>query len=107
MQTTRSASWAPRLWRSASETASTVSMPSSKQALIRRTAISPRLAMRTRRSLSIARSGLRVHDDDRLPELHGRAVLDGNLGDDAVDRRDDVVHELHDLDDRQGVAGRD
>src|SRR5882757_1713162 len=50
MQTTWSASWAPRLPRSASETASTDSIPSSKQALTIRTAISPRLAIRTRRS---------------------------------------------------------
>jgi hypothetical protein len=51
MQTARLAIWAAMLSRSASETAATVSIPKLWQALMTRTAISPRFATNTRVTL--------------------------------------------------------
>ena len=108
MTTVRSASWAPRLPRSASETASTDSIPSSKQARTIRTAISPRLAISTRRSRPMpAVSSLRIDDDDRLPELDRPPVLHEDRRHHTVDRRSHMVHQLHHLDDRHSLASRD
>src|SRR5882757_6652679 len=107
MQTTWSASWAPRLPRSASETARIDSIPSSKQALTIRTAISPRLAIRTRRSGTGGSLALGVDDDDRLSEFHRRTVLDQDRGDNSINRRGHMVHELHDLNNRDRVSRRD
>src|SRR5689334_3877032 len=99
MHTTRSASCAPRLSRSASDTASTASIPSSKQARMMRTAISPRFATSTRFS------GIGSADhDERLPVLDRLAVLGPDRLDLARDRRDHGVHQLHHFDDGQGVA---
>src|SRR5690242_12131447 len=99
MQTTRSASWAPRLSRSASDTASTASISSSKQARMMRTAISPRLATSRRRS------GIGSADhDQRLAVLDRLAVLGHDRLDLAGHGCDDVVHQLHHFDNRQGVA---
>src|SRR6185503_13394433 len=99
MHTTRSASCAPRLSRSASETASTASISSSKQARMMRTAISPRLATSRRFS------GIGSADHDkRLPVLDRLAVLGHDRPDLAGHGRDHVVHQLHHFDDGERVA---
>src|SRR5687768_7073457 len=94
MQTARSASRTASESRSASEYTWTVSMPASRQLRLMRTAISPRLAMRTRRiGLPISRllvptfeleiNDLRAGlvDDDRIEiERHDAGVLNGQYG---------------------------
>src|SRR6185436_6735717 len=85
---------------SAVEWTATVLMPISWQARWMRSAISPRLAIRT---FWIA---ILLDDDQRLIELHRLGVLDQDLLDGAGLGRGDRVHHLHRLDDQQGVAGR-
>src|SRR6478736_2085206 len=94
MHTARFASRAAMLSRSASETAATVSMPRLWQARIMRTAISPRLATKTRVTLlnqekrrvtfRIAKRNsslvenerdLWFDDEQRLPEFDKLAIL--------------------------------
>src|ERR1700733_3520369 len=105
MQITRSASCAPRLSRSASETASTASMRSSKQARMMRTAISPRFATSTRSGTAIGGSAFGIDDAEQLAVLDRLAVGRQDRLDGAIHRRDDMIHELHDLDDGERVAG--
>jgi len=70
------------------ETASTASISSSKQARMTRTAISPRLAISTRRRRAIPlRSSLGLDDDDRLAVLDRGAVVDQDRRHDPIDRR--------------------
>src|SRR5512138_3630927 len=97
------ASSAKRTWSdsaSAVECTATVATPSSLQARRTRSAISPRLAMRTFLNMWLAR-----HDpEERLAELDGRRVLDEDLGDGPVDLALDLVHELHRLDDAERLT---
>src|ERR1043165_989102 len=88
---------------SAVECTATVLIPISWQARWIRSAISPRLAMRTF-SIAIRSS---FDDDERLAELDRLAVLDQDRGDLAGDRRLDRVHHLHRLDDQDRLALRD
>src|SRR5215208_6559136 len=91
---------------SAVEWTATVAMPSSRQARITRSAISPRFAMRTFLNMSGSLRGrlARYDAEERLAELHGRRVRDEDLGDGAVDLALDLVHELHRLDDAERLA---
>src|SRR5689334_13824139 len=72
-------------------------MPSSLQALMMRTAISPRLAMR------IFLSG--PDGKQCLPILDRLAVADQLAFDDAGQFGFDLVHELHRFDDAEHMAG--
>src|SRR5690349_7658130 len=83
---------------SAVECTATVEMPSSLQARWMRSAISPRLAMRT---FSNIPSG---DDEQRLAVFDRRAVADKDLRHRAGARAADLVHHLHRLDDQQGLA---
>src|SRR5690242_13275974 len=82
---------------SAVEWIATVEMPISLQARMTRSAISPRLAMRTFSNMS---------DDDAegLAELHRLGVGDANFLHRAGPGRGDGIHGLHRLDDEQRVA---
>src|ERR1700732_2077015 len=93
MHTTRSASRAPSVSRSAAEAASTVSMPKARHALITRTAISPRFATRTRASMSG-----RIDHEERIIIFDHLAVLGADPHDAAVDPGLHGGEELHDLD---------
>src|ERR1051326_2179750 len=87
---------------SAVEWTATVLMPISWQARWMRSAISPRLAMRT---FSMAIIGCRSFDDrQRLLIFDGLAILDKDLLHDAGFGAGNRVHHLHRLDDHQGVA---
>ncbi len=97
MHNVRSASRAGSESRSASDAASTVSMPSARQVRMIRTAISPRFAMRMRRMLT-ARPSLRTRSSvspystsapSRAQDLAHRAAHACTHG----------VHELHHFDD--------
>src|SRR5258706_6265277 len=83
-------------------------MPSSRQAQMIRSAISPRLAMRIFRNMSSGRSGgpRRGGPDpeERLAELHRLAVRHQDVHHLAVDVRLDLVHQLHRLDDAHHLA---
>src|SRR5262249_8631346 len=95
-----------RTWRaswSAVEYTATVSSPSSRQARITRSAISPRLATRTLRTRSGRLGGL--EGDDVRPRVDEALVLDQELRDDALRLADDLVEALHDLDQADDVAG--
>src|SRR5579863_4699602 len=95
MQTVRSASCAASPSRSASEAPTTHSRPSRRQARTIRTAISPRLAMKT---LESAGTPLLRHAKQRLPVLDESGVLGADLDDRPGDPGGDRVHHLHDLD---------
>src|SRR5579872_3844739 len=99
MQTDWSANRTWELSRSASEYTATVWMPSSLQALIMRTAISPRLATRIFLNGPDGKQG--------LPVLDRLAIPDQLAFDDAGDFGFDLVHELHRFDDAEDVAGLD
>src|ERR687889_1671347 len=105
MTTTRSASRAASESVSAAEQASTLSTPSSKHALMIRTAISPRLGMRSRRIPGI--SALRPDGDQGGPELDTLGVVYVDGGDHAGDLGGDVAHQLHHLDDPDRVPHGD
>src|SRR4051794_3573282 len=74
-----------------------------------RSAISPRLAIRT--FLNMFRPGTEstalLDLEELLAELDGLAVLDQDLDDRAVDLALDLVHELHRFDDAEHGAGPD
>src|SRR5580658_362839 len=97
MQSVRSASLAGKASRSASEATSTVSIPSRRQVLMIRTAISPRLAISTRRICT----GLTRPDDAQqwLAVLNQSAVPRQDFADAAAGAGPNGVHELHHFDD--------
>src|SRR5712691_3025340 len=97
MQTAWSAKRTCRLSRSASEYTATVPIPSSLQAQMTRSAISPRLAMRIFLKGADAKQGLPVLD--RLPVGHQLARHHPG------DFRLDLIHELHRFDDAEHRAG--
>src|SRR5262249_22000713 len=93
---------AKRTWSaflSAAEWTLTVVMPSSRQGRMMRNAISPRVAVRSFFMVASLRDL-----EQRLPVLHGLRVLHQHGGDDALDLRLELVHELHRLDDAQDLA---
>src|SRR6185503_10062978 len=85
---------------SAVECTATVWMPISCAARWMRSAISPRLAMRSR-VIGIASAD----DDQRLVEFDRLGVLDQDLLYGSGAWRSDRVHHLHRLDDQQRIAG--
>src|SRR5438552_10311571 len=91
---------AARESRSASETATTDSRPSSKHARTTRTAISPRFATSTLR-ISVL---VKRQREERVAVIDGRRILHVNLGDGAGRRRVDMAHQLHYFDDAHRVA---
>src|SRR5262245_4324232 len=107
MQMSSSANLTCRESASAVEYTATVWMPSSRQAQMMRSAISPRLAIRIFLNMEgvgacSCRRGL-SNPEQRLPELHGLAVRHQHLEDFAVAVRLDLVHQLHRLDDAQDL----
>src|SRR6266849_6414581 len=98
MQTDSSAKRTGRESASAVEWAITVRIPISRHARMTRSAISPRLAMRILWNISRG-SAQRLHQEERLPELDGLAVLDDDLGDASRHLGLDFVYQLHRLDD--------
>src|SRR4051812_5057868 len=101
MHTARSATSAARDSRSASDTATTLSIPASAHARTIRTAISPRWATSPRRTPFPA-GGL--EGEERIPVLAHLAVLGVPPHHRARHARADVVHQLHHLDDADGVV---
>src|SRR3954465_10077138 len=84
---------------SASEYTATVLIPSSRQAWMTRSAISPRLAIRI--FLNMA-SG-RLDREQALAVLDGLPVLDIRLYEFPIGFGSDLVHQLHRLDDAQDL----
>src|SRR3954447_15196064 len=83
---------------SAVECTATVRIPISRQARWMRSAISPRLAIRTF-------SNIRLLDDHQgFAELDRLAVGDQDILHGAGDRRLDRVHHLHGFDDEDGLT---
>src|ERR1700730_18214339 len=82
----------------------TEATPSSRQARATRSAISPRLAIRTFSNTSLL-DGLEVHQ--HLLELHPLSVLDHDLGHAARLVRGNLVHQLHRLDDAHRLPRAD
>src|SRR6516164_4701083 len=90
---------------SAVECTATVLIPISRQARWMRSAISPRLAIRT---LSNIAGGAGLLDDhQRLAELHRLRIVDQHLRQRAGLGGLDGIEGLHRLDDQQGLPGRD
>src|SRR5690606_931549 len=85
---------------SAWEWMATVWMPSSLQARRMRSAISPRLAMRTLENIALAL----FDDDEGFAVFDRRGVIDQNAGDGARFVRRDLVHGLHGFDDQNRLA---
>src|SRR5581483_11373798 len=105
MQTASSARRTCMASASAVEWTATVLMPISRQARWMRSAISPRLAIRT---LSNIGARLALFDDhQRLAELDRLPVVDQDLRQRAGLGRLDGIERLHRLDDQDGLAGRD
>src|SRR6188472_1762006 len=98
MHTAWSANFTCSASASAVECTATDSRPSSLHARITRSAISPRLAIRTLRNI------LRCDLEEGLPVLHRRAVLDEDAHDRAGNVGLDLVHQLHRLDDAEHRA---
>src|SRR6185503_14383187 len=92
---------------SAVECTATVLMPSSRQARKMRSAISPRLAIRTLSSIFSCARELFFDDEERLAKLDRAAVLDEDADDSASELRLDLVHHLHRFDHAERVAGFD
>src|SRR5437868_14929863 len=87
--------------RSASEYTAAVLTPSSRQARITRTAISPRLAMRILENMRLGRG---IHEEQRLAVLHRGAVLDQDPRDEPGDIAGDLVEHYHRLEDAVGLV---
>src|SRR3954468_20481215 len=104
MQTARSASFTQAPSRSTVEYTATASTPSSWQARITRTAISPRFATRTRPNISRLR---RVELEEGLTELHELRVVDQDAPHPAGVLRLELVEELHRLEHAQRLADLD
>src|SRR2546430_13789975 len=85
--------------RSASEYTAAVLTPSSRQARITRTAISPRLAMRILENMRLGRG---IHEEQRLGGLHRRAALDQDPRDAPCGRAGGLVEHRHGLEDADG-----
>src|SRR3972149_3675956 len=88
---------------SACEWATTVRMPISRQVRRMRSAISPRLAMRILWNMAFSALLAGLHEEERLAALDGLGVLDEDLQDAARHLGLDLVHELHRLDDAEGL----
>src|SRR5215470_19134610 len=87
---------------SAVECTATVGMPSSLQARSTRSAISPRLAIRSLSNISLPGwRRLLLDDHKRLTELDWLAVFKQDLRHDAGARRRNLVHGFHRLDDEE------
>src|SRR4051812_40970908 len=97
MQIVRSASFAGMLSRSAVEAARTVSMLSLRQVRMMRTAISPRLAIRMRRSANWLTCF--AHAQECFAVLGERAVGDQYFAHRAANAGTHRIHQLHDFDD--------
>src|SRR3990170_7202601 len=87
-------------------------MPSSRQARMTRTAISPRLAMRMRPNIGRLQRVERAPVDgleleEELSVLDRLGVLDADRLDDGVDLGLDLVEELHRLKHAERLAGSD
>src|SRR5437867_11400959 len=103
MHTARSASRVCSVPASAVEYTATASIPSSCSARMTRTAISPRVATRTRPNTVEREGGDRFELEQQLPELDGLRVLHVDRPDDPLVVGFDLVHELHRLEDAQGL----
>src|SRR5512145_2611745 len=99
MQTSSSANRTCSEFSSASEYTATVLIPSSRQAQITRSAISPRLAIRI--FLNIASDPARFDGEQPFAILDRLAVLDVRTHDLALVFRGDLVHQLHRFDDAE------
>src|SRR5437867_3682154 len=106
MQTSSSANLTWRESLSTSEWTATVRMPSSLQAQMILSAISPRLAMRIFLNIG-GFPGRRSADgadlEQGFPVLDGLSVRDEDLDDLPLDLRLDLVHQLHRLDDAEDL----
>src|SRR6516225_2065072 len=106
MQTARHAICAARLFWSASETATTVSIPSRLHARTMRTAISPRFATSRRAIPDIDVATLlggRNHDQ-HLIELNHRSILHQDARHDPVHAGLDGAEQLHHFDQADGIV---
>src|SRR2546426_4624840 len=96
---------------SADEYTATVLIPSSLQARVTRTAISPRLAIRTfsntLRSPDTESGVYRLEVHQHLVKLNPLSVADQNLGDAPTVLRGHLVHNLHGLDNGHRLARLD
>ena len=82
--------------------------PELVRARITRTAISPRLATRTRVNMEIRRGWPavdRLELEQQLPVLDRLGVLDVDRPDDSLDLGLDLVHQLHRLEDAERLPG--
>src|SRR6185369_9393747 len=98
MQTLSSARRTCMASASAVEWTATVRIPISWQARWMRSAISPRFAIRTFSNIDLAKH------EHRLAVFHRLAVADEDRLDDACLGCGDGVHDLHRLDDQQGLT---
>src|SRR5262245_15216428 len=81
----------------------TVRMPSSRQAEMIRSAISPRLAMRIFLNIA-ARLGREADREELLAVLDGLPIARVDRDDLSLDVGLDLVHQLHRLDDAEDLA---
>src|SRR6185295_3355353 len=109
MQTVSSASRTCMASASAVECTATVRMPISRQARWMRSAISPRLAMRTFSNMPApCERHETLRDDQQDFAVFDRAgVAEEDFLDGAAVGGGDGVHHLHGLDDQEGLALRD